>query len=561
MVPLVTLACSFPDRPNRPSPQGIDDNAEERRDRARGDRNDGDFDRPTVEEREVRNFDGTNNNLANPEWGASFTHLERWVPADYGDGRATLAGAERPSARLVSNLIAAQPEDEEDPNPFRASDFVWQWGQFVDHDIGLTDGAEELAPILVPTGDPWFDPQRTGTQVIPFNRALFDPATGTTSPREQENEITAWIDGSMVYGSSEVRATALRESSNSPFLDTSGGDLLPFNRDELTNANGPVANPSRLFLAGDVRVNEQVGLATMHTLFVREHNRWVRELEDERPDADGEALYQQARRLVIAEIQIITYEEFLPALIGANAMPAYTGYDATVHPGLFNGFSVAAFRLGHSMVNPQLRRIDDDGRTIGAGNLDLREAFFTAPQVLDGRRDLEPILRGLASQRHQRLDTRVVAPLRNFLFGEPGSGGLDLVALNLQRGRDHGVPSYVSVRQALGLGTVTSFSDITADVDVQARLEEAYGQVLAIDLWVGGLAEDPLTSEGSQVGPLFRTMLVRQFAALRDGDRFWYTRDLSADELSRVSGTRLSQIIRANTTIGNELSDDVFHVP
>ncbi|MEO0602740.1 MAG: peroxidase family protein [Myxococcota bacterium] len=550
--------CTLPERPNGPSPQGIDDDADRRRDDARGRRG---GDAPEVDGREVRTFDGSANNLANPDWGATFAHLSRLAPADYADGRSAMAGPDRPSARAVSNAVAHQGEDVDDPNPFGASDFVWQWGQFIDHDVGLTDGIAESAPIVVPTGDAWFDPTGTGAQLIPFNRALFDPATGSTSPREQENEITAWIDASMVYGSSEARADALRVSPTSPLLATSEGDRLPFNTAGLTNANGFVTDPADLFLAGDVRANEQVGLATLHTLFVREHNRLVRQLQDDRPDADGESIYQQARRLVAAEIQIITYQEFLPALIGPGALPAYRGYDASVHPGLFNAFSVAAFRLGHSMVNAELRRIDRRGRTISAGDLDLREAFFTAPSVLRDEDDVEPILRGLASQRHQRLDIRVVAPLRNFLFGEPGSGGLDLVALNVQRGRDHGVPSYVAVREAMGLGSATSFADITSDAGLQQALAAVYGEVGEVDLWVGGLAEDPLTAQGSQVGPLFRALLVKQFAALRDGDRFWHEVDLEPDELDRVQGTTLARVIRRNTDIDDELADDVFHVP
>ena len=128
---------------------------------------------------------------------------------------------------------------------------------------------------MVPTGDLWFDPSSTGEVLIPFSRALFDPETGTdfNNPRQQENEITSWIDGSMVYGSSTERLNELRVGAGSPFLRTSDGNLLPLNTNGLTNANGFVTNPASLFIAGDVRVNEQAGLAAMHTLFVREHNR------------------------------------------------------------------------------------------------------------------------------------------------------------------------------------------------------------------------------------------------------------------------------------------------
>ena len=394
-----------------------------------------------------------------------------------------------------------------------------------------------------------------------FNRALFDPDTGLTSanPREQENEITSWIDGSMVYGSDDDRAEALRVGPNSPFLKTSEGNLLPFNEDSLTNANGFITDPTQLFLAGDIRANEQLALATMHTLFVREHNRLAAELEADFPDRTADEIFEAARRLVIAEIQMITYNEWLPALVGAGAIDPYPGYQPGVNPSIFNEFSAAAFRLGHSMLNEQLLRLDASGNEIAEGHIDLSAAFFTAPMILRTESDLDPILRGLATQRHQTLDEKIVDDLRNFLFGAPGDGGLDLASLNIQRGRDHGLPDYNSVRVAMGLPAVTSFDQISSDPDTVNALSSTFATVDDIDLWVGGLSEDPIGS--SQLGPLFQRIIVRQFTDLRNGDRFWYENDLQPPEMDRVRGTTLSRVIRRNTSIGNELQDNVFMAP
>lgn len=543
------------------SPQGIEGDRDERRKRAKGARESKKSRRDGTRER--RTYDGSGNNIANPEWGATFIHLQRFGLADYADGISTLAGPLRPSARAISNDIVAQAEGESVPNAFGASDFMWQWGQFLDHDLDLTDGStDEAAPIAVPPGDPFFDPDGTGAETIPFFRALYDVETGTdlSNPREQENEITAWIDASMVYGSDEERAAALRVGPDSPFLKTSDGNLLPFNVDGLANANGPVADPTSLFLAGDVRANEQVGLAVMHTLFVREHNRLASELQRDRPKASPEDIFQAARRLVIAEIQIITYNEFLPALIGPKAIKAYRKYDAEINPSIFNEFSVAAYRLGHSMLSNDILRLDAAGEEISEGDIPLQSAFFTAPQLLLEESDLDPILRGLAGQAHQQIDVKIVNALRNFLFGAPGAGGLDLASLNIQRGRDHGAGSYNDTREALGLPRASDFDEITSDTDLQLALSTTYGSVDDIDLWIGGLAEDPLVDEGSQLGPLFREILIRQFTALRDGDRFWFERDLKRDELERLDGVTLAHVIRSNTGIGDELQDNVFYV-
>ncbi len=149
--------------------------------------------------------------------------------------------------------------------------------------------------------------------------------------------------------------------------------------------------------------------------------------------------------------------------------------------------------------------------------------------------------------------------MRNFLFGAPGAGGFDLVSLNIQRGRDHGLPDYNSVRRQLGLTPKTSFATISSDLRIQRRLEEAYGDVERIDPWVGGLAEDHLT--GALVGELIHTVLVEQFERLRDGDRCWYAEVFDPLTVSQLERIRLSDIIRMNTMIESEIPDDVFHAP
>ncbi|MHA7871071.1 MAG: peroxidase family protein, partial [Hyphococcus sp.] len=522
------------------------------------------FPRRFYRNREIRTMDGSGNNRQDPTAGASFEPFQRLAPNGYADGIAKMAGPLRKSPREISNIVAAQGARTV-PNRFGTSDYLWQWGQFIDHDLSLGDevpSSDRSFDIPAPQGDPFFDPAGTGEQTIHFNRAIIFPGTGTDlgNPREQMNEITSWIDGSMVYGSSDERAAALRTNDGTGRLKTSRGALLPFNTEGLPNANGPAPDPTRLFLAGDVRANEQAGLAALHILFVREHNRWARRIKKMRPYYSGDDIYQAARRMVIAEIQIITYNEFLPALIGSDALPRYRGYrrgDATI----FNEFAGAGFRLGHSLINTHLLRVDRRGREIPAGHLPLRDAFFNAPNLLQRRNDIDPILRGLAAQKSQAIDPMIVDDLRNFLFGPPGAGGFDLASLNIQRGRDAGLPSYNDMRAALGLGRVSDFDEISADPAVQDALYRAYGSVDDIDLWVGGLSEDAMAAEGSQLGPLFREIMILQFAALRDHDRFWHRRDLTRAEYAMVRNTTLARIIRANTAIrGGEIPRNVFYV-
>jgi peroxidase len=497
-------------------------------------------------------LDGSGHNLADPEVGAADTQLIRLIPSDYADGLSALAGPDRPDPRTISNIVISQPGDK--PNPRGASDFLWQWGQFVDHDIDLTDGVDppEPANIPIPAGDPWFDPDGSGTVELSFNRSIYDESTGIDAPRQQLNEVTAWIDGSNVYGADVERGAALRTLDGTGQLRTSEGDLLPYNTEGLANAGG---SGPELFLAGDVRANEQVGLTAMHTLFVREHNRLAERIAAAEPGLSGEEIYQRARLLVIGEMQVITYREFLPMLLGPEALPPYRYYDPEIEAGISNLFSSASYRFGHSALSPTLLRLDANGDEIAAGHLSLRDAFFAPSRIVD-EGGIEPLLRGMANQACQSVDAYVIDDLRNFLFGPPGAGGFDLTSLNIQRGREHGLPSYADARAAMGLARPANFADISSDPEVQARLEEAYGDVEAVDVWLGGLAEDPLP--GAMVGELIAAVLRDQFIALRDGDGFWYENVLGRRERAEVEATRLSDVIRRNTEIGRELPDDVF---
>jgi hypothetical protein len=498
---------------------------------------------------DIRPLDGVGNNLLHPEWGSTDENLLRRAPAEYTDGIAAPAGTGRPSAREISNAVVDHPE-EAVLNDRNLSNFVYAWGQFIDHDFGLTETAvpTESFPASIPLGDPDFDPNGTGTASLRFSRSDHDPDTGTGigNPRMQTNSVTSYLDGSMVYGSDAERAAALRTFTGGR-LAVSEGNLLPFNTSGLENINGSRTTPDdRMFVAGDVRANENVELTAIHTLFVREHNRLADEFARKHPNWSDEQLYQAARRVVIGEIQAITYNEFLPALLGPNALRPSRGYDPRIDPGLVNEFSTAAFRFGHSMLGDDIEFLADDGSEVRDA-IALKDAFFN-PSIVS-ETGIEPILKYLTAANAEEIDTLVVDGLRNFLFGQPGQGGFDLPALNIQRGRDHGLADYNTTRAAYGLPRVTSFSEITSDLELQARLEELYGSVDEIDLWVGGLAEDHV--RGGSLGPLFTRIIADQFMRMRDGDRFFYQWEFRGRELHEIESTSLTAVIKRNTTLLN----------
>ena len=503
-----------------------------------------------------RAFDGRRNNVDNPTWGAAGTALLKLAADAYADGVSTPTEG-RPNARSISNEILAQ--DESVPHSLGGSDLVWQWGQFIDHDITLSlDNTDEAFPVAVPSGDSAFDPMGTGAVTIELHRSVSDVLTGTSSdnPRRQMNALTAFVDGSQVYGSDRARASALRTNDGTGKLTTSGdGQFLPFNTGGLDNEGG--AHRTNLFVAGDLRVNEQIGLIAMHTLFVREHNRLADVIAAGNPDLSGDEIYELARKIVGALIQNVTYSEFLPLLLGADALGEYGGYDPDVDPTIASEFSAAAYRVGHTLLSSDLHLLDDDG---GSTHVALREAFFRP--AFYAEHDIAEVLRGFATQQAQNVDALVIDDVRNFLMRGPGGPVFDLAALNIQRGRDHGLSDFNTVREAYGLDPVASFADISSDGEVQRALANAYGSVDDLDLWPAALAEDH--ADGASVGETLQAVIGDQFRRLRDGDRFWFENDpffvANSDLLDEVRSTTLADVIRRNTTVGDELADNVFVV-
>lgn len=500
---------------------------------------------------EWRTMDGWANNLTNPDWGAAAIQLRRETPVGYADGLWDPAGADRPSARLVSNVVCAQSADM--PNDAGATDYLWQWGQFLDHDIDETPIASPAEPfdIAVPAGDPFFDPGNTGTAIIRLDRSAPDP---NSTMRQQMNNITSFIDASNVYGSSNSRVHALRTNDGTGRLLTSPGDLLPYNTAGLDNA--PTHEDPSLFVAGDIRANEQIGLTAMHTLWVREHNYHADLIRAENPGFTGDQVFEHARAIVGAEMQAITYNEFLPLLLGPDAIHPYQGYQQGINPCVSNVFATAAYRVGHTMLSSTVLRLGPDMLEAPEGHIALLECFFNTPEIENN--GIDSILRGLAGKASQTIDHRIVDDVRNFLFGPPGAGGFDLASLNIQRGRDHGLATYNQVRVWFGRPAATTFEQINPDPAVHQALAAAYDTPGQIDAWVGLLAEPH--APGALVGETLKRALADQFGRLRDGDRFWYEAYLPQDMVDDVNATRLSDVIRRNTGIGSELQDDVFRV-
>jgi len=509
---------------------------------------------------QYRSIDGSLNNLSNPEWGSQGDQLKQITSNGFSDGISEAGGQLRPNPRYISNQMFAQSESIFDEQ--NHSDFVWVFGQFLDHDIIFVENDESRSlAIEIPDGDPFFT---VGGPPIRMSRSAMIEGSGLdeNTPAKYANHVTAFIDGSGVYGSDLERASWLRTYEGGK-LKTSFGELLPWNTPD-GNFGGPtdrtaptMDNPDGnkyYFVTGDVRANENPLLTTFHTLFVREHNHICDNLAIQFPDMTDEELYLEARRWVVAYIQKIAYYEWLPSM--GIKLPEYKGYREEVNPQVSNVFSAAAFRMGHTLINSNVIRLESGGEEVPSGNISLKDAFFN-PLAISLVGGIEPYLRGMASQVQQKLDCKVVDDVRNFLFSAPGTAGMDLAAININRGRERGLPDFNTIRKDLGLPGIKSFDEISSDAQTAEHLQKIYSSIDDIDPWVGMLSEDYMPD--AMFGSTIMTVIDRQFQQLRDGDRFYFEVDdnFTDEEIEAIKNTTFREIIMRNTDI-KIMQENVF---
>lgn len=226
----------------------------------------------------------------------------------------------------------------------------------------------------------------------------------TFGPREQLNQLSSYIDGNNVYGASIAEERRLRAFR--------GGQLkvsvihneafLPVNNN-ASNCQIPKATQLKCFLGGDSRVNEVPDLALLNGVFLREHNRIAGELSRLNPAWTDEILYQESKRIVVAELQHIIYAEFLPLLLGERSMghfrlqlaKGFSGdYNPAIDPSILNEFTTAAYRL-HSLIQGNLHMRTPDDQTVGT--LQLKDTFSN-PQVLYQKGAFDMRIAGLVGQ-------------------------------------------------------------------------------------------------------------------------------------------------------------------
>ena len=359
--------------------------------------------------------------------------------------------------------------------------------------------------------------------------------------RQQLNRLTAFVDSSNVYGSSEEHGSVLRTYQDGLLVINSVTRQPPTKEQLNLRPNRRLLRPETQedFVAGDERINEHPFLTAMHVITLREHNRIAEKLKRHLPAylRTDETIFQEARRIVVAEMQNIVYGEYLPTILGAKYMDKYgllvtetSNYDPDVDPTIYNEFATAAFRFGHSMINSNFMLVSQ--RRSRQNDNAAHTWFWALREIFDGQKvhgkklPLEEMIEGLISQMPQTCDAYFSVEVIDHLFQKnhkrQNFGG-DLLAINVQRGRDHGIPSYNAYRKRCGLAPLTSWNERPSEQDEQIwlKLKRVYRKVDDIDLYLGGVSERNV--KGGSVGPVFACIIGEQFRRLKYGDRFFYT--------------------------------------
>ncbi|KAI8435560.1 hypothetical protein MSG28_003849 [Choristoneura fumiferana] len=376
-----------------------------------------------------RTHDGTCNNLNRPRWGSTMTPVQRFLAPSYSDGiqapRRSVFGSPLPSAREISSMVH---EDQHVETP-GITHLLMQWGQFLDHDH------PECMPIAVPQSDPFYGPK--GVRCLDFVRSSPAPRDDCALGwREQMNQVSAYIDGSPLYASSARQSDKLRLFRNGMLqygkVQNRRPLLPPERRDELCRGG---AVSSDCFKSGDARVNEHPGLVAAHIVWLRQHNRMAQELAHLNPHWSDEKVYQETRKIVGAMIQHITYREFLPIVLGQEVMRLfdlepqkkgyYTGYSPKINPSPASSFGSAAFRFGHSLVQPSMVRFDRFHRPM-KNNVSLHDEL-TNPSNIWSMGAVDRLLLGMVNQPIQKRDEFITEELTNHLFQTPSyeNGGFE----------------------------------------------------------------------------------------------------------------------------------------
>ena len=633
----------------------------------------------------VRTLSGAGNNTGHSGYGAADTPFIRLTDAHYGDYDAATGNRninpifDNLDARAISDILGAQEIDL--PNAANGANiFFMAFGQYFDHGLDFLGKSSLNGTIAI--GGAGYSPLASANNPADLTRGSVVPGTATGTP-QHINKTSAFVDQNQAYGSNTLVGQLLRESDGATGFGShlfQGADdpsnpalkLLPTLRELLdhhrlaetefangktlleyyptlwtaaTGYNGAVVaqlagdfmgsthallldtNPGinllDHYVAGDGRANENISLTAMHTIWARNHNFHVENLEAAGFVGTAEEMFQAAKVLNEAEYQRVVFDEFADTLIGGirgTGSHGHDKYDPNATASISHEFAAAVYRVGHSLISDTLTVIGSDGQPKDVRLVDAflnptnDAASFTGPlppgyvpQPGYAQIGADAVIGGTMMQAAEEVDFNIVDAVRNDLVRIRA----DLFAFNVARGRDVGLGTLNQVRADLrdsndpyveeAVGFAGNLDPYASWEDFQARnnlsntvinqFKQAYPDlVLAaadiaafrainpdiaialradgsgvvkgidrVDLWVGGLAEKHIN--GGMVGQTFWVVLQEQFDRLQQADRFYYTDRLDNFDLYEniIDGQNFADIIARNTGLTG-LPELVFEV-
>lgn len=544
-----------------------------------------------------RNFDGSCNNLENPILGQSNRQFKRFLDSEYDNGydsirtKSVVSNNKLPNPRLISRSIINH-------NPYldkSRSNLFTTFGQFLTHDIshspfmkekngdGIKCSCDSKNPACISVDLPENDITGLSCMRAVRTTPIFRTNDCKLGKREQLNAQTTYIDGSNIYGKTKMESENLRSFKDGK-LKTSNG--TEYRRDFLSHSPNVICSTkvkeNKCFVSGEFfRVCENLALTGAHTLFLREHNRIAENLATVNPHWNEEKLFMESRRINIAGYQHVVFNGYLQALFDPKdykvreLLPLkngyFKGYDSSIDVRLTNEFSVAAMRFGHSMIRNKQNRYNSNNEIINGGEMKLSDTLFNIDEAYNKEKGgLDSIFLGLINEKSARLDLGMAGFLQNAQKTSPkAQHPNDLGSLNIQRGRDHGIPSYTKYVEKCSGKSIKNWKSLEKFIscDNIKKLRQVYENVHDIDLWVGGLSET-IVNKRTVLGATFRCLIIDQFAELKRGDRFYYenapmtntSNDIAftPEQLNEIRKISLSSLICNNYEISSIQKNSFF---
>ncbi|XP_053668161.1 peroxidase-like [Anopheles marshallii] len=489
-----------------------------------------------------RSIDSSCSSTTIPNLGRSGEPYARMLPPNYADGISTPPvmsnGSKYVNARQISyNLFSI----DETPDPTNTLINVF-FLQAIGHDLSSPAGADtnlqccaerKVIPpesassrcyaIFIGMDDPVYSWFNIGCQN--YVRALTKQPTQPRQPVQQINSASSLLDLSFLYGNSVVDSNRVRAFTGGKLLSVrrNGGEWATKYTTECSGSDG-------CYVLADQRSYQFPMTATVHLIFLREHNRLANQLKLLNANWSDEVLFQEARRINIAQYQYIVYYQYLPGVLGrANMIKDRLIFEGSGFATDFNAFqnpsSLSEFggvlvpymqaQLPGSINFYLNNTVQSFSLSSLAGNLTLFESMFSS------------FFTGLITQSTKLISTRSFSiEWKNFMYrlaSEPV--GLDFLAQDIQRMRDFGFARYNDYRSRCGLTRFATWEAYNASFKdpcpkTLEKLRLYYPSVDDIDLFVAGAFEEPI--EGSLLGPTFYCLFKQQFLATRTGDRYFF---------------------------------------